>query len=77
MNSSDGIVQKMVEEAMERVAQKGWERATQKELTLACFGMMSRMVKHEMSSFRRPFLWLASISGAGVFTYAIVNILGG
>ncbi len=72
----DGIFQKMVEDATEKVAAKGCERATQKEITLACFGMLSRMIKQEANSFKRPCRWLAGVLSAGVATSIIVNFIG-
>lgn len=76
MTSSNSIFEKMVEEATERVAQKGWQKATQKEITLAAFGMLSRMLKNDMSSLKKPFWWAAGVITAGVLTYIIGNFLG-
>ena len=75
-SSANDVFQKIVDKATERVAKKGWEGATQKEITLACFGLLSRQIKSEMNSFKRPCRWLAGVLSAGVFTYIIFNFFG-
>lgn len=74
-SSADGIFDKMVDEATESVARKGWKNATQKELTLAAFGMLSRQVKCQMASLRKPFLWATGVITAGVLSYIISTLL--
>ncbi len=72
---ADGIFDKMVTEATENVARKGWKNATQKELTLAAFGMLNRQIKCYMDSFRKPFYWATGVITAGVLSYIIGNLL--
>jgi len=74
--NSNGLFDKMVEEATEKVAKKGWENATQKEITLAAFGMLSRQIKCRMQGLTKPFWTAAGIFGAGVAAYIITSILG-
>lgn len=75
-DSANGTFEKIVEAATERVAEKGFERATQKDITLACFGMLNRQIKHEANSFKKPCRWLVSVLGAGILTSILVNFIG-
>jgi len=72
----NGLFERMVEDATEKVAKKGWEKATQKEITLAAFGMINRQIKSKMTGVTRPFWWMASIIAAGVLWYIISGALG-
>ncbi len=73
--SSDGILEKMVSEATDEVANKGWKEASQNAVTLAAFGMLSRQIKSRIQGITKPFWWIASVFTAGVLSYVISNSL--
>lgn len=75
-DKANGIFDRMVDKATEEVAEKGWRKATQKEITLAAFGMLSRQIKSRTEGITKPFWWMASIVGAGVVWYIISSFLG-
>lgn len=77
MNSNDYLFNKMVSEAMEEVANVGWKEASQNAVTLAAFGMLSKLVSNRMHSFVRPLWWAAGAIGAAVITYIVSFALGG
>lgn len=77
MNQNDYLFNKMVNEAMEEVANKGWKDADQNAVTLAAFGMLSKLVSNRMHSFVRPLWWAAGAIGTGVITYIVSVVLGG
>lgn len=77
MNNTDYMFNKMVNEAMEEVANKGWKDADQNAVTLAAFGMLSKLVSNRMHTITRPFWWAAGAIGAAVITYIVMAILGG
>ncbi len=72
---SDGIFEEMVDEATKNVVKKGWEKASQKEITLLAFGMLSRQIKNQMNCLRKPFIWTIGVLTAGVLSYIIGNLL--
>lgn len=76
MNSNDYMFNKMVNEAMEEVANKGWREANQNAVTLAAFGMISKLIGNRMHSIARPFWWASGAIGAGVITYIVSCIMG-
>jgi len=73
---NDGMFDKMVSEATEEVANKGWKDADQNAVTLAAFGMLNRLVSNRMHRISRPFWWAAGAIGAGVLWYIISDIIG-
>jgi len=66
---------KMVTEATEEVANKGWKRANQNAVTLAAFGMLHKAIKNRIHSITRPFWWAAGAIGTGVIWYVIKGII--
>lgn len=76
MNSNDYMFNKMVSEAMEEVANKGWKEANANAVTLAAFGMLNKLISNRMHTITRPFWWAAGAIGAGVLTYIIGVFLG-
>ena len=76
MNDNDYLFNKMVSEAMEEVANKGWKEANQNAVTLAAFGMLNKLVSNRMHTITRPFWWAAGAIGAGVIAYVISLIMG-
>ena len=76
MKSTNGMFDKIVDEATEKVAQQGWRNATQKEITLASFGMLSRLIRTEIGTLKKPFWAAAGVIGAGVCAYIITSFLG-
>ena len=57
---------KMVSEATEEVANKGWKDAHPNAVTLAAFGMLNKLVSNRMHRISRPFWWAAGAIGVGV-----------
>ncbi len=82
MNSPDsnGMFDKMVEEAMEEVGSKGWREAGQNAVTLAAFGMLGRTIRGHVNTLKRPFWWATGIIAGGVLWYivsGVINIANG
>jgi len=73
---NDYMFNKMVSEAMEEVANKGWRDADHNAVTLASFGMLSKLVSNRMHSITRPFWWVAGAIGVAVITYVVSVIAG-
>ena len=73
---NDYLFNKMVSEAMEEVGSKGWHDADQNAVTLASFGMISKLISNRMHTITRPFWWAAGAIGAGVIAYIISLIPG-
>lgn len=76
MDSNDYMFNKMVNEATEEVANKGWREANQNAVTLAAFGMLNKLISNRMHSVTKPFWWAAGAIGAAVITYIISVTLG-
>ncbi|MBA7468604.1 hypothetical protein ES707_03855 [subsurface metagenome] len=75
--SNDTIFEKWVDEAIEKVAKNGgWQKSTQKEVTLMAFGMLSRQLRSHMASLKKPFYWATGVITAGALSYIIGNLLG-
>ena len=72
----NGLFEKMVSEATEEVANKGWKGADQNAVTLAAFGLLYKLVSNRMHSISKPFWWAAGAIVAGVVSYMISNFLG-
>lgn len=75
MNDHDSLFTKMISEATEEVANKGWREADQNAVTLAAFGMLSKLVSNRMHTITRPFWWAAGAIGTGVVWVIIRDIL--
>ena len=75
MNDNDYMFNKMVSEAMEEVANKGWRQANQNAVTLAAFGMLNKLISNRMHSFTKPLWWAAGAIGAAAVTYLVSVIL--
>ncbi|GAJ18154.1 unnamed protein product [marine sediment metagenome] len=73
---NDTTFEKIVDEATGNVANKGWKNATQKEITLAAFGMLSRLIKNHMSDLKKPLYWAAGAIVAGNISYIITTFMG-
>lgn len=76
MNSDDYMFNKMVNEAMEEVANKGWRDANQNAVTLAAFGMLNKLISNRMHNITKPFWWATGAIGAAVITYIVSAIMG-
>jgi len=78
MNGSenDYMFNKMVSEATEEVANKGWKEANQNAVTLAAFGMLNKLVSNRFHTIARPFWWAAGAIGAAAIAYIVGIVLG-
>jgi len=72
----NGLFEKMIDEAAEEVANKGWKGADQNAVTLAAFGLLYKLVSNRMHSISKPFWWAAGVIGAGVLWYIVSNLIG-
>jgi len=72
----NGLFEKMIDEAAEEVANKGWKGADQNAVTLAAFGLLYKLVSNRMHSISKPFWWAASVIGAGVLWYIVSSLIG-
>jgi len=70
------MFEKMVSEATEEVANKGWKDADQNAVTLAAFGMLSKLISNRMHKVTRPFWWAAGAIGIGVIWSIASSFLG-
>lgn len=75
MNNNDYMFNKMVNEAMEEVANKGWREANQNAVTLAAFGMLNKLISNRMHNVTKPFWWAAGAIGVAAITYLVSVIL--
>ncbi len=76
MVSHNNLFDKMVNEATEEVANKGWKEANQNAVTLAAFGMLSAIIKNHVHSLIKPFWWGASAIGAAALWYVVSGVFG-
>ena len=74
-HDNDYMFNKMVSEATEEVANRGWRDANQNAVTLAAFGMLNKAISNRMHTITRPFWWAAGSIGAAVITYVITTIM--
>jgi len=73
--AANNLFDKMVNEATEEVASKGWKKADQNAVTLAAFGMLNKAIKNRMHSITKPFWWASGAIGTGVLWFIISGIL--
>lgn len=71
----DGFFKNMCREAMEELAagKKGWKEADTNTLLMACFGMLTNHLTHNLT---RPLWFFAGSVAAGVIGYFVFQILG-
>ena len=76
MNGGDGFFRKMCKEAIEEIASgdKGWKSADTNTLLLACFGLLTNELMHNLA---RPLWFFASAVAAGVIGFLIHLFQGG
>lgn len=74
--STNDVFGKMVNDAMEEVANKGWKNADPNAVTLASYGMLRKLMNDELHSIVRPIYWLAFAVGGGVIWLVIKSVLG-
>ena len=74
--NQDGMFEQMVSEATEEVANKGWKAANQNAVTLAAFGMLSRLISNRMHKVTRPFWWAAGAIGTWVIWAIASSLIG-
>ena len=72
---SNNLFDKMVGEATEEIASKGWRKADQNAVTLAAFGMLNKAIKNRMHSIVRPFWWAAGAIGTGVVWFIVNGVI--
>ena len=65
---------RMCQEAQDEIAsgEKGWKEADTNTLLLACFGLLTNHLTHNLA---RPLWWAAGMISAGVFTWIVMIIL--
>ncbi len=65
---------RMCQEAQDEIASgdKGWKEAEINTLLLACFGMLTNHLTHNLA---RPLWWFASAVSVGVVAYIVSIIL--
>ena len=73
----NSLFDKMVDDAIDEVADKGWRTAGQNAVTLAAFGMLSRLIKNHISDLKKPLYWAAGAIIAAVISFVTNNFLGG
>ena len=76
MNGTDnGFFKKMCKEATEELAsgETGWKEAETNTLLLACFGMLTNHLTHNLA---RPLWFFAGAVATGVIGYIVHLILG-
>ena len=76
MNNSNDFFMQMCKEAAEELAsgQEGWKTVDTNTLILACFGMLSNHLIHNLA---RPMWFFATSVAAGVIGYILHLIFGG
>lgn len=76
-HAPNSLFDKMVDDAMDEVADKGWRAAGQNAVTLAASGMLNRLIKNHISDLKKPLYWVAGAIIAAVISFIINNFLGG
>ena len=72
----NGIVERMMDDALNEVVDKGWRNVPQKTLTMACHKLMHDELKGQRCATQnslKPVKWLASILAAGII-WQIVSL---
>ena len=65
----NGLLEKMMDEALDEVVKKGWKQCDPQTITIACYRLLIDKVKSQM----KPIWWLAAAVGSGVI-WSVVNI---
>lgn len=76
MNGNDYMFSKMISEATEEVANRGWREADQNAVTLAAFGMLNKVISNRMRTITKPFWWVAGAIGTAAITYIVSIVMG-
>ena len=73
--AENGLFRKMCQEAIEEISsgEKGWKEVETNTLLMACFGMLTN---HLMHNITRPLWFFASAVFVGVIGYLTNLILG-
>jgi len=73
--SGNDFFQRMTKEALEELAggEKGWREADPNTLILACFGMLSNHLIHNLA---RPLWFFAGCVAAGLVWLIVREVLG-
>ena len=74
--ANDSFFEQMVDDATEEVAKKGWRDANQNAVTLAAFGMLSKLISNRMHKVTRPFWWAAGAIGTWVLWSIVSSLMG-
>ena len=74
-SSHNSLFDSMVNEATEEVASKGWRDANQNAVTLAAFGMLSKIIRSHVGSLTKPFWWMAGAVGGSAVWYVVDGVL--
>ena len=78
--SNNGILDKMMEDAMEEVVEKGWRNVSQNTITMACHKMSRDELKAQRCLIRgmiKPVYWLAGVLGTGIVWQIISSVVIG
>jgi len=77
MSAKNGLLDKMMSEALDEIVDKGWKNASQKTITMACH----KLTKDELKAHRcdinqslKPVRWLAAILSAGII-WQVISII--
>jgi len=76
MDNTNSLFDKMVSDATEEVAKRGWREAHQNAVTLAAFGMLSKLISNRMHKVTRPFWWAAGAIGTWVLWAIVSSLIG-
>ena len=65
---------RMCKEAQDEIAsgEKGWKEADTNTLLLACFGMLTNHLTHNLA---RPLWWFAGSVSVGIIAYIVETVL--
>ena len=79
--STNGIVEKMMDEALDEVVSNGWKNVPAATITMACHKLMKDELKGQRCDIKnslKPVMWLAGILGAGIIWQIVsVSFFGG
>ena len=73
--AENGLFRKMCQEAIEEISsgEKGWKEVETNTLLMACFGMLTNHLMHDIT---RPLWFASSAVFVGVVGYLVNLILG-
>jgi len=75
VNTND-LLNSMVKEALEEVANRGWKDASNNAVTLVTYGLISQKITNKIDLIMKP-AWIIALSIAGSAIFLIIRSIWG